>query len=60
MSAATVRSEDVMTDFQFRAIVRMVLSILDVNNLAEARKILENLAEGKTSVDNGKTDSDGE
>ncbi|GHS90341.1 hypothetical protein AGMMS49957_16120 [Synergistales bacterium] len=48
MSTATVRNEDVMTDFQFRAIVRMVLSILNTNSLEEAKKILENLAEGKT------------
>ncbi|GHT03155.1 hypothetical protein AGMMS50276_33210 [Synergistales bacterium] len=46
-----------MTDFQFRAIVRMVLSILNTNSLEEAKKILENLAEGKTS-EKGKPDGD--
>jgi hypothetical protein len=50
MSTMTARSEDVMTDFQFRALMRMVLEIIDNNEIQKARKVIENLAEGKTST----------
>ncbi|GHV39519.1 hypothetical protein FACS1894187_19590 [Synergistales bacterium] len=38
MSAATIRSEDVMTDFQFKALIKMVLSILESNSNEDAKK----------------------
>ncbi|GHV38643.1 hypothetical protein FACS1894187_17690 [Synergistales bacterium] len=57
MSAATVRSEDVMTDFQFRALMRMVSNILKTNSLEDAQKMIDDLAEGKTS-DKRKTDDE--
>ncbi|GHV34834.1 hypothetical protein FACS1894187_06240 [Synergistales bacterium] len=50
MSAATVRSEDVMTDFQFKALIKMVLSILDSNSNEDAKKILKDLVGVKTGA----------
>ncbi|GHV45067.1 hypothetical protein FACS1894204_03290 [Synergistales bacterium] len=49
MSTATVRSEDVMTDFQFKALMKMVLNIMRSNRPEDAQKMIEDLAEGRTS-----------
>ena len=48
MSTTTARSEDVMTDYQFKALLQMVISILKRSSNEEALKILEDLVEGKT------------
>ncbi|GHS98066.1 hypothetical protein AGMMS50276_19190 [Synergistales bacterium] len=45
MTTATTRGEDVMTDYQFRALLKMVMSILKRNSNEEALKILEDLVE---------------
>jgi hypothetical protein len=37
-----------MTDFQFRALMTMVLNIMNTNSIEDAKKIIENLAQGKT------------
>jgi len=51
---AIVREEDQMTDFQFRAIMAMVLDMLDkvasVEELEETKKTIEKLAKGITDV----------
>ena len=57
MSTATMRGEDVMTDFQFRALMKMVLTILDNSSIEDAKKTIKELAEGKTGG-KGTTDSD--
>ena len=44
----TVVREDVMTDFQFRAIMTMVHKIMDnAENFEEAKKSIEKLAAGE-------------
>jgi len=43
----TINREDVMTDFQFRAIMTMVLGIMENDNYSEAKKIISQLAAGK-------------
>ena len=58
MSTATMRSEDVMTDFQFRALMTMVLNIIEGNTIEDAKKTIKNLAEGKTGMDVKDTSSD--
>jgi hypothetical protein len=53
-----VRSEDVMTDFQFKALIKMVLSILESNSNEDAKKILKDLIGIKTGSKD--TPNDGE
>jgi hypothetical protein len=45
MTAAAARGEEVMTDFQFRALISLVLSIVDKSkDLDEVREALKLLA----------------
>ncbi|GHS90408.1 hypothetical protein AGMMS49957_16340 [Synergistales bacterium] len=47
MSTATARSEDVMTDYQFKALLKMVMSILKRSSSEEALEILADLVGGR-------------
>jgi hypothetical protein len=47
---ADITNEIGMTDFEFKALLRMVLTILDSNKLEDARKLFEDLAKGRTSA----------
>ena len=56
MSTATVRGEDVMTDYQFKALLQMVLNLMRSNKPEDAQKMLEDLIKGKMDGI-GKTDN---
>jgi hypothetical protein len=46
----TARSEDIMTDFQFKAILKMVLAILESSDIEKTKKTIKDLIEGRTSA----------
>jgi hypothetical protein len=48
--ATTAAGSENMTDFQFRALMRMVSNILKTNSLEDAQKMIDDLADGKTSA----------
>jgi hypothetical protein len=57
MQTMTARSEDIMTDFQFKAILEMVKSI--VRELHDEEKIIERIEQikrGESSENSGRQD----
>jgi hypothetical protein len=51
MATATARSEDVMTDYQFKSILKMVLDLAEsTNDIEKIKKSLRNLIGEKFEV----------
>jgi hypothetical protein len=54
MATTAAGSENVMTDYQFKTILKMVLNILETgNNIEKAKKTIKDLIDGKDTSNDG-------